>query len=75
MLRRVYAPPEEFVRRVYEGTSVHSHWHNFQNFAHWYYRKLEPFGVVDFKWHLDKDLWFLEIVSTVRKLAVSSLTQ
>lgn len=56
MLRRVYAPPEEFVRRVYEGTSVHSHWHNFQNFAHWYYRKLEPFGVVDFKWHLDKDL-------------------
>jgi hypothetical protein len=56
MLQRVYEPPTEGHARQYAGTSVHTHWHNFQNFAAWYETQINRFGLVDFEWHLDKDL-------------------
>lgn len=56
MLKRVYTPKNEDAARVYAGTSVHPHWHNFQNFAPWYHDRIDPFGSVDFTWELDKDL-------------------
>lgn len=37
---------------AYRGCSVNPIWHNFQNFAHWYYNN--PFRQDD--WHLDKDI-------------------
>lgn len=56
MFFRVYSPATDDIARVYAGTSVHPDWHNFQNFAEWYHDKIDVFGPVGFKWHLDKDL-------------------
>lgn len=55
MFFRVYAPATEDIARVYAGTSIHSDWHNFQNFAEWYHQQIDHFGEVKHKWHLDKD--------------------
>lgn len=56
MLKRTYTPRTEQESRAYAGTYVHSHWHNFQNFAEWYQEQIKDFGPVDFRWHLDKDI-------------------
>lgn len=56
MFFRVYSPATPDVARVYAGTSVHSNWHNFQNFAEWYHNQIDRFGPVKHRWHLDKDL-------------------
>lgn len=56
MLQRVYRPFSNEWERQYAGTSVHPHWHNFQNFAPWYHDQIDRFGTVDFIWDLDKDL-------------------
>lgn len=54
MLKRVYRPRTPTEKRAYDGTSVHPHWHNFQNFADWYQSKTCLISEV--RWHLDKDL-------------------
>jgi len=56
MFQRVYDKSKISQVRQYEGTSIHAHWHNFQNFAEWYHRQIDGFGPVQFRWHLDKDL-------------------
>lgn len=56
MLKRAYTPRTTEEARNYAGTSVHPHWHNFQNFADWYHERVDRFGSVDFTWQLDKDL-------------------
>lgn len=52
MLRRVYAPDTKRDKVAYAGCSVHSDWHNFQNFAMW----LNSNKVNKTGFHLDKDL-------------------
>lgn len=51
MIQRCYYRDSE---TTYKDCFVHKHWHNFQNFAEWYYKFYDS----DFmqKWHLDKDL-------------------
>lgn len=56
MLDRVYTPENELIAAWYKDTSVHSDWHNFQVFAEWYYRQINRFGSVPFRWNIDKDL-------------------
>lgn len=56
MLKRVYSYRSDAQSRVYAGTSVHPHWHNFQNFAAWYHERIDRFGLVEHIWELDKDL-------------------
>lgn len=56
MLSRVYKPFNDALARNYSGTSVHPHWHNFQNFAEWYHQQIDHFGLVEHVWDLDKDL-------------------
>ena len=56
MMLRVYNPPNERTAREYKETSVHAHWHNFQNFAVWYHQQIDHFGPVGFRWNLDKDI-------------------
>ena len=55
MLKRVYKQRTQDKIRQYAGTSVHSHWHNFQNFADWYHAQIDKFGKVNHNWQLDKD--------------------
>lgn len=55
MLQRVYLPMNENQKRQYAGTSVDAAWYNFQAFANWYKTRLNRFGLVDFRWDLDKD--------------------
>ena len=56
MLKRVYGSVNKTQIRQYNGTSVHPHWYNFQNFAEWYHNQIDHFGPVDFRWNIDKDL-------------------
>jgi hypothetical protein len=56
MLDRVYTPENDLIAMWYKETSVHTDWLCFQNFAEWYYKQINRFGEVSFKWHIDKDL-------------------
>jgi len=56
MLRRCYCDKSLSKRETYRGCSVVDHWHNFQNFAHWYYQQPNA-GKHGFQ--LDKDLRIL----------------
>lgn len=53
MLMRVYAPPTEQMKHDYAGHDVAKDWHNFQEFAEWYYT--QPFAGRK-GYELDKDL-------------------
>ena len=57
MLKRVYTRRTESQSRNYAGTSVHSHWYNFQNFAPWYHDKIDRFGQVDFVGSWKSRVW------------------
>lgn len=53
MLRRCYDTKfQDMKRPTYKGCFVNECWHNFQNFALWYYN--EPYYTKG--WHLDKDI-------------------
>ena len=54
ILRRCYCPVSLLRSPTYKGCTVHSSWHNFQNFAKWYEENYIPVKYEDF--HLDKDL-------------------
>jgi len=53
MLRRCYSEESLIKSPTYAGCSVAEEWHNFQNFAAWYYENLKG---VSGKVHLDKDI-------------------
>lgn len=50
MIKRCYSPKSERVAREYNGVIVCNEWHDFQNFAKWYY---DHFII---GYHMDKDL-------------------
>lgn len=51
MISRCYSGSDDY--KTYKGCTVCYEWHNFQNFADWFYKNLIPFdGMV----HLDKDI-------------------
>lgn len=52
MLARCYDGATKIKLAAYEGCTVHPHWHNFQNYAEWFYKN--PFYT--FGWNVDKDL-------------------
>ena len=54
MIERCYSVKKHKERPTYIGCTVHSHWHDFQNFAEWYYAQ----DYCDEGYHLDKDLLF-----------------
>jgi hypothetical protein len=58
MLTRTYNPQSDNQLRNYSDVVVNPSWHNFQNFAEWYFKQINPNNSVDFEWHLDKDLLF-----------------
>lgn len=51
MIRRCYDPKCWELHPTYEGCTVHTDWHNFQNFARWYTKQ----SGYEARWHLDKD--------------------
>lgn len=55
MLRRCYCPKRQEVRPTYKGCTVCEEWHNFQNFAEWYYQNLPD---KENKYQIDKDIKF-----------------
>ena len=54
MLKRCYDDNCEQTQIIYKGCSVDEHWHNFQNFAEWFYLNYNP-EYMD-GWHLNKDI-------------------
>lgn len=52
MIERCYSSKKHRDRPTYKGCSVCEEWHNFQNFAEWYYAQKH----CDAGYHLDKDL-------------------
>lgn len=52
IMERVYCPKLHLKRPTYKDVTVCEEWHNFQNFAKWFY---EESNYQD-GWHLDKDL-------------------
>lgn len=58
MLERIYEPHLDFHFRNYSDVTICSEWHNFQNFAAWYYDFIRQYpnpNNVDFSWNVDKD--------------------
>ena len=53
MLRRCYDTKFLAKYPTYTGCTVHPEWHNFQNFANWYYENHPKDGL---KYELDKDI-------------------
>ena len=53
MLRRCYAPSNNYMARTYSGCTVRKVWHCYQRFAAWYVR--QPYAWLD-GYELDKDL-------------------
>lgn len=53
MLARCYSESYKQKYPTYKGCTVCEEWHNFQNFAEWFY---ENYPKDDHKYHLDKDL-------------------
>jgi len=51
IMERGYCPKYHEKRPTYRDCSVVKEWHNFQNFAEWFYRQIKEDG-----WELDKDL-------------------
>lgn len=58
IVHRVYKPHTNYIIRSYGDVTMDEKWHNYQNFAEWYYSQINRFGQVDFKWNVDKDLLF-----------------
>lgn len=54
MLQRCYCPKTQEKQTTYIGCTVDERWHNFQNFANWYYENWKPWA--DTSWQLDKDI-------------------
>lgn len=54
ILKRGYCKDYKIKSPSYEHVTVCEEWHNFQNFAQWYYKNWKPW--MDNSWHLDKDL-------------------
>lgn len=56
MLSRCYNKKSQKLSKnnSYIGCSVDKRWHNFQNFAEWYYKNYNPETMQG--WHLDKDI-------------------
>ena len=61
MFKRCYS--KDNTHKAYFGVSVCSHWHNFQNFATWYYSQSIISVNVSGRLHLDKDLTRSKIYS------------
>ena len=55
MLRRCYTTKPLKSQECYIGCTVDTDWHNYQNFAHWYYTELYP---CEDKLVLDKDILY-----------------
>lgn len=55
MLQRCYDPKYQEKNPTYKGCTVDKRWHNFQNFAKWYYENYYEFGN-DERMELDKDI-------------------
>jgi hypothetical protein len=53
ILRRCYDEKTQEKHPTYIGCSVDKRWHNFQNFAEWFYNNWKPWMS---GWHLDKDI-------------------
>ena len=53
MFNRCYNPDNNRFK-TYQGNTVDEHWHNYQNFAEWFYNHYDPKTMKG--WHLDKDL-------------------
>lgn len=54
ILTRCYNTNQELKYLAYKDVSVCEEWHNFQNFAEWFYKNYNPETMQD--WHLDKDV-------------------
>lgn len=54
MLQRCYYEKTKAANPTYAGCTVDEHWHDFQNFAHWYHAA--PFSNMNYD--LDKDIIF-----------------
>lgn len=54
MLRRCYDSEYKEERKSYDGCCVARGWHDFQNFANWFYRQKAS----EIECHLDKDILF-----------------
>lgn len=54
MFTRCYSDAPLVKSKTYKGCTVCAEWHNFQNFAKWFYNRTE----IEQNWHLDKDLKF-----------------
>ena len=53
MLQRCYSKHHRHVYKTYQDCTVDSEWHNFQNFAEWFYINYPKDGK---KYQLDKDI-------------------
>lgn len=51
IMERAYCPKYHQKRPTYKDCTVVNEWHNFQNFAKWFYKQVREEG-----WELDKDL-------------------
>jgi len=56
IMERSYNPRYKLEKPTYVGVTVHPDWHNFQNFAKWFYENYDLEKMKD--WHIDKDLLF-----------------
>jgi hypothetical protein len=54
MIKRCYSEKEQNSSPTYRIVTVNEKWHNFQNFAEWFYEKYKPEYME--KWQLDKDI-------------------
>lgn len=58
MIGRCYTEKVRIKQPTYRDVTVCEEWHNFQNFAKWFYENWKPW--MDETWHLDKDILCLE---------------
>lgn len=55
-IERCYSEKYQKIRPTYKDVIVCKEWHNFQNFAEWFYSNYNPETMQG--WHLDKDILF-----------------
>ena len=52
-IERGYSKKLKEKQPSYKNCTVNEHWHNFQNFAEWFYKNWKPYMK---GWHIDKDI-------------------
>lgn len=71
MFKRVYSEDPHY-RKNYENVTISEDWHNFQNFADWYYK--QDYVMKDIKYELDKDLYYLDKTAKVKHYSKETCT-